>query len=104
MIEGRALAQVTFVHIRWVWIIWPSGLTFAGTILLIISIVKNWDRPDLLKSNALALLFHGLDGFDHDQLLRPHKEDGTTLEQMVESMKIRFARNDQGMMKFMSAS
>ena len=62
-ITGKAGNQVTFVHVRWLWLITPGLLEITGLVLLILTIriSKRRDAP-LWKSSILPILFHSLQG------------------------------------------
>ena len=113
-VTGKALSQETYVHVRWVWLLLPMSLTLLGAILLLTSIFmseRRKHRLPLLKSSALALLFHGLAGFDgseseKDKLrppTHPREEDPKKLEKMAKSLRVRLQTDGEGVMKLRRA-
>ena len=93
-VTGLVGLRVTYVHIRWEWLILPAVLEVAGIALLLLTIVaaKRAKTP-LWKGSVLPFLYHGLeDGM---------KEDASALES-VSSMereakaRIRLKRAEKG--------
>lgn len=100
---GDVMDQVTFVHVNWGWLIWPLNLTIMGAGFLFVTIIQSERRPDLLKSSALALLFHGLKGFDEQEVTGTWREDGPQLESKAREMRTTFARDEDGVLKFVKS-
>ncbi|KAI2631811.1 hypothetical protein GGR54DRAFT_581111 [Hypoxylon sp. NC1633] len=99
MFAGQAFYQETYWYVEWPWITLPIVEVFLTALLLLISIVFTWRHP-LLKSSALALLFHGLqDNNEHEQL--PYLEaDAEKLEDLAKTMRVGFMENENGVMRF----
>lgn len=101
--QGEALEPVTFVHVKWPWLVWPAMLTIVGSILLLVCILRDRRRTALFKSSALALLFHGLHGFDENDLKIPRTrrvEDNETLEEIARRLRVKFVPDEDGILKF----
>ncbi|XTI95654.1 hypothetical protein V2W45_1211643, partial [Cenococcum geophilum] len=99
---GEALEPVTFVHVKWPWLVWPAMLTIVGSILLLVCILRDRRRTALFKSSALALLFHGLHGFDENDLKIPRTrrvEDNETLEEIARRLRVKFVPDEDGILK-----
>ncbi|KAF2422113.1 hypothetical protein EJ08DRAFT_487900 [Tothia fuscella] len=100
--QGKALEPVTFVNVKWAWLVWPAMLTIAGSVLLVACILRGGNRT-LFKSSPLALLFHGLHGFDEDELKAPRRrgvEGDETLEETARSLRVKFRPDENGVLKF----
>lgn len=61
------LAFNIFYHVRWVYMALPCILVFRSAIFLAQTIFRS-RKHEMWKSNALALLFHGLSTSDCDAL------------------------------------
>ncbi|KOS43160.1 hypothetical protein ACN38_g5953 [Penicillium nordicum] len=57
---GTAWSTVSYVHVRWLWMILPITLVFLSALFLIITIFHT-RRDYIWKSSPLALLFSNLD-------------------------------------------
>lgn len=61
-VNGSALAERTFVHVRWPWFILPILLNVIGIIFLAITIFRARRlKLPLWKTSAMAMVYHGLD-------------------------------------------
>ena len=59
---GRALAERTFVKVRWGFAVLPLVVVAGAALFLVAAIHRtHHSRTKPLKSSALAMLFHGLD-------------------------------------------
>jgi hypothetical protein len=100
-LHGTALRQEVFVHVRWIWLAVPIILTVAGAALLVICIILSDASPTpILKSSALATLFHGAVGFSGNDLIPPMFEDSSALTVQTKVMKARLRRGPDGVLKF----
>lgn len=60
-VRGRAFTEVTFVRVRWRWIILPILLELASIVLLVCTIVHSQSEGGpIWKSSVLALIYHGV--------------------------------------------
>jgi hypothetical protein len=96
-VSGQALADVTFVKVHWGWLsllIATTGLSIV--FLSIVIILSHFSATFLWKSNSLALLFHGLDGWSSTEL------DATrvaTMTRMAKTMDGQLKRDSDGLLK-----
>lgn len=61
-ITGTVYGSVTFVHVRWGWVVWPVAESALAGLLLVCTIVVTRSKTQLqLKTSALGLAYHGLD-------------------------------------------
>ncbi|KAI0864701.1 hypothetical protein F4860DRAFT_463187 [Xylaria cubensis] len=89
MHRGTAYTKEIYIHVRWGWTILPTAAVFITSVLLTCAILINVNRP-LLKSSALALLFHGLD----NDLVGVHIDQPETAERVehaAKGMRVRLA-------------
>ncbi|KAK5467759.1 hypothetical protein LTS15_000732 [Exophiala xenobiotica] len=72
-VTGQVALPVTYLHIRWEWLILPDVLEVAGIALLLLTmVVAKRAKTPLWKGSVLPFLYHGLeDGM---------KEDSSALE------------------------
>jgi Protein of unknown function (DUF3176) len=104
LLPGEALESLTFVHVKWPWLVWPATLTIVGSIILLLCILQGQRQDTLFKSSALALLFHGLYGFNETDLKisrhRGGREDNGTLEETARGLRAKFEPDEDGVLKF----
>ncbi|GAW17468.1 hypothetical protein ANO14919_069250 [Xylariales sp. No.14919] len=98
-VHGIAHTKEIYIHVRWPWTILPAATVLITSMLLILAILVNVKHP-LLKSSALALLFHGLDddfaGIHPDQL-----ETAEKIEHAAKSLRVHLAASGEDpLMKF----
>lgn len=93
MVHGIAHTKEIYIHVRWSWTILPAATVLVTSMLLILAILVNMKHP-LLKSSALALLFHGLDddfaGIHLDQL-----ETAEKIEHAAKAMRVHLAASGE---------
>jgi len=67
-VTGQVALPVTYVHIRWEWLILPAVLEVAGIALLLSTmVVTKRAKTPLWKGSVLPFLYHGLeDGMKED--------------------------------------
>ncbi|KAK5307739.1 hypothetical protein LTR99_000711 [Exophiala xenobiotica] len=67
-VTGQVALPVTYVHIRWEWLILPAVLEVAGIALLLSTmVVAKRAKTPLWKGSVLPFLYHGLeDGMRED--------------------------------------
>lgn len=89
-VEGHAASDKTFVHVIWPWLILPAILVFCAALFLIFCVLFSAQEDALVwKSSPLALLFHGLHGWEERELkysrLRSMEEKARGMEARLES-------------------
>lgn len=102
-IAGQAWGQETYIHVRWQWLTLALLETILSAVFLLTTIIldRRSGNP-LLKSSALGLLFHGLEGWAPGDL-RDHVkgvETANKLEAVARKMEVRFTTNDDGRLRF----
>ncbi|KAF2143123.1 uncharacterized protein K452DRAFT_166926 [Aplosporella prunicola CBS 121167] len=107
-VEGDAYTQETYIHVRWAWLSFPICIVLLTTMLLITTIIQSIQNGNaLFKSSLIALLFHGLEGWNKEELDATkdteHQETPQSLIKRAKSMRARFERAEDGELKFLRA-
>lgn len=91
---GVALTNVTFIHVRWAWLVPLIAMVALSAILLAATIVLNCiNHVDLWRSSSLAFLFHGLEGWTADELDTTQQ---ASMEEKAKKMRGKLVKNDDG--------
>jgi hypothetical protein len=96
-VYGQAITNVTYVKVHWGWLsllVITTGMSIVFLFIVIIS--SRLSATFLWKSNSLALLFHGLDGWSSTEL------DATkvaTMTRMAKTMDGQLKRDSDGLLK-----
>jgi len=96
-----------YVEVRWVWMILPLATTALGVFFFVATVLVSARKPYLFKTSALALLFHGLEGWNAGE---GEEVDGyvdgdgarvttSTLEDRAKKITATFTRNEGGFLK-----
>jgi hypothetical protein len=94
---GQAMTNVTYVEVHWDWLLLlvvTIGMSIIFLLMVIIS--SHLSATYLWKSNSLALLFHGLNGWSPTEL------DATrvaTMTRMARTMDAQLKRDSDGRLK-----
>ncbi|KAL9618782.1 MAG: hypothetical protein Q9160_006576 [Pyrenula sp. 1 TL-2023] len=107
-ITGYAFGPETYIRVRWQWFLMPVSVVFLSTMFLILTILQSWHQEHLYRSSTLAELFHGLEGWDTNELKLETgsgkvKETDSRLLEKAKHMKVTLKENDEGILKFMKA-
>lgn len=79
---GVSYVQVQYIHVRWLWLIFPASIVLLGLLLLVFTTVQSHlTGTEIWKISALALLFHPLHGWSDEDLNKDSRRE------MVESAK-----------------
>jgi hypothetical protein len=93
---GTAWESVTFIQVRWAWLILPAVLVLAAGILLFMTVVQSKRYNTVLwKTSLLAFLFCSTNAWTTDA----QQDNARSLEAMEmasKSMEVRLERDDQG--------
>lgn len=89
--HGEECPKRQYVSVNWAWLILPVLIVVLAIILVAISVAYNHQRGTLLwKSSSLPFLFHGLDGWQNENLnLSLHEQ----MEYSAKSMQGQLRRN-----------
>jgi hypothetical protein len=66
---AEVYGSVIFVRVRWAWFIMPLSLVIASNVLLYLTMWRSRKQSYLYKNSILATLFHGLDGWETQELV-----------------------------------
>lgn len=99
---GEAFYPEVFVAIRWQWLVFPGLLTILGAFFLGTSlwISRMYRTSFLWKDSLVPLLFHGLSGWNKNEL---HTNDKMEMDERAERMKAKLSRDEDGTLKFVKA-
>ncbi|CAI7591276.1 unnamed protein product [Penicillium palitans] len=91
--NGTAWSTVSYIHVRWLWMILPITLVFLSALFLIITIIHT-RRQYIWKSSPLALLFSNLDVEGPN----PFRTDPTLkgIEQTSRKMEVQLETSSDG--------
>jgi hypothetical protein len=96
-VSGQAFTNATYVKVHWGWLSLLIATTGMSIMFLFIVIILSHSSATFLwKSNSLALLFHGLDGWSSTDL------DATrvaTMTRMAKTMNGQLKRDSDGLLK-----
>ncbi|KAL1633486.1 hypothetical protein SLS56_002871 [Neofusicoccum ribis] len=96
--EGSSLRPVVYVAVEWPWIILPVGAVLLSTIVLGMTVWTNHrHNAPLWKSGLMPLFFHGLDGWDSDELRVENRQE---MDKRAKEMHARLQRRDDGDIRF----
>ncbi|KAK7956545.1 uncharacterized protein PG986_005767 [Apiospora aurea] len=98
MLEGAALRAETYIHARWPWVLLALIEVVAAAVLVTATIFITRGQP-LLKSSVMALLLHGLDGWEEEGKAGS-LETEKDLEERSKGMTARLCEDDNGWLRF----
>jgi len=97
---GEVVRSETYVIVRWGWLSLPLLMTLLANVLLFMSIISSASRSELFKSSILAVMFHGLRGWQRDQLQVRRPETVDALESTAKGMRTELRRDPDGYIAF----
>ncbi|OTB09149.1 hypothetical protein M426DRAFT_260422 [Hypoxylon sp. CI-4A] len=98
-VTGYMFTKETVMNVQWAWLTLLVFETLFICVLLIITIFLTGRQP-LLKNSAVALLFHGLLGWDTKELNIPLPETLESLDELAQRMTVRLEEDQSGSLKF----
>ncbi|KAK7747175.1 hypothetical protein SLS62_009117 [Diatrype stigma] len=96
---GQAFYREPYWHVYWPWIALPICEVVVTACLLAITIFITRHQP-LLKSSALALLFHGLCGCENNGPSQDTQGDTKALGKLAKQIHVEFTKDEHGILKF----
>ncbi|KAI4640363.1 hypothetical protein J4E93_008569 [Alternaria ventricosa] len=99
---SEAYGPEIFVDVRWAWLAYPLALLVYSALFLSLTALGSRRRTYLFKNSILAVLVHGLEGWDAadcPELLTVAKERNTDLKRALGPVKASFGENDYGLLK-----
>lgn len=91
-VHGDVIYSVTLIVVNWLWLIYPAALISLTILFMVATFVFSTERSDIVwKSSTLAVLFHGLQGWNDDEMtartISEMEEASTSMEaQLLESV------------------
>lgn len=101
-ITGEAYGQEVFVQVQWLWLIGPLSMVVLSILVLVLTIVKSSRKPYLFKTSIIAVLFHGLEGWDLSDSqtdIDGRKKTERGLLMQAKEMRVRLRQNEEGSLK-----
>jgi hypothetical protein len=99
---SAAFGPDIFVDVRWAWLAYPLALLAYSALFLTLTALGSRRRSYLFKNAILAVLVHGLEGWnaaDHPELLTVARETNSELKQALGPIKASLEENDDGLLK-----
>ncbi|KAI4674050.1 uncharacterized protein J4E88_008517 [Alternaria novae-zelandiae] len=99
---SEAYGPDIFVDVRWAWLAYPLALLVYSALFLSLTALGSRRRSYLFKNSILAVLVHGLEGWDAadcPELLTVAKERISDLKRALGPAKVSLAENDDGLLK-----
>ena len=101
-ITASAYGDVIFVEIRWIWMAMPLSIVFISIMFFVLTIFESSKRPYVFKTSIIAVLFHGLEGWDVSGSQFSGGRESVTDRELVyraKMMTAAFKRNEEGSLK-----
>lgn len=95
---GTAWESVTFIEVRWVWLLLPAAVVLGSAILLGLTIAQSTRHGTVLwKTSLLAFLFCSTHAWIADTVARDDKTRSlSSMEKASKKMEARLERDEQG--------
>lgn len=98
-VPGIVLQPATYVVVQWEWLILPGVLVLLSVVFLAVTLIVNKHKgAPVWKSGLLPLLFHGVVGFDREDLAA---EDRSAIDKVARGMEVRLQRDEKDIAYFM---
>jgi hypothetical protein len=99
---GPAYGSESFIHVRWPWFIMPLLLVAASNVFIAITIYRSLQSPYLFKNSIMAVLFHGLQDSEKQEVLlasvsKKQTYEGLTTE--LGTLKVLFGKDEDGVLR-----
>lgn len=99
---AEAIGLEIFVNVKWAWLAYPLALLVCSTLLFLLTALASRRLPYLFKNSILAVLLHGLEGYDttrHEPWPTVIKETEFEMKEAVESVRASLRKNKDGILK-----
>jgi hypothetical protein len=99
---GPAYGSETFIRVRWPWFIMPLCLVAAANVFIAMTIYRSLQSPYLFKNSIMAVLFHGLQDAEKQEVLlasvsKKQTYEGLTTE--LGTLKVLFGKDEDGVLR-----
>lgn len=89
-----------FLRVRWFWFLVPLILLLSSILFLALTMFQSHRKEYLFKNSILAVLLHGLEGWDYDSYQGvKQKENHRDMVEVTRGMRAVFKRNEVGRLK-----
>jgi hypothetical protein len=99
---GPAYGPESFIHVRWPWLIMPLLLVAASNIFIAMTIYRSRQSPYLFKNSIMAVLFHGLQDSEKQEILLASVSKKQTYEGLTTeagTVKVSFGKDEDGVLR-----
>lgn len=95
---GTAWQSVTFIRVRWIWLLLPAAVVLAASVLLGLTITQSYRHQTVLwKTSLLAFLFCSTHTWTTDDFVgEPKLHSLESIEKRSKKMEARLERDGQG--------
>jgi hypothetical protein len=104
---GYAWEEETYVKVQWEWFALQCSSVLLSAAFLGIVMLKSIGVPFLFKTSLLATLFHGMEGFDDEEIdvgrVKQNQETHSDLLITAKTRRGRLELNEQGHLKILKA-
>jgi hypothetical protein len=99
---GPAYGSETFIRVRWPWFIMPLCLVAAANVFIAMTIYRSRQSPYLFKNSVMAVLFHGLQDSEKQEILlasvsKKQTHEGLTTE--LSTLRVSFRKDKNGVLR-----
>ena len=103
-VYGMAMRDEVYVHVEWIWLVYPATLAFLALIFLFFVVwdtkkkIKQHNTPMLgvFKNESLPVLLFGLNDSARSKLIIAANEPGAELEKICKTTAMRIQANESG--------
>lgn len=108
-IAGITIGKETYVHVQWVWAVFPCIIVLGSVVFLLLTILVSSRGEQLFKTSMLTGYFHSLEGWTQAELQQndgvsptPIKRRDThgELGSKAHDIKVKLRRNETGKLEF----
>lgn len=97
-VSGEVIVPVVYVRVRWAWFAYPVVIILLAVVFWVTTVAFSCGESRLVwKSSSLALLFHGLRGWNVDEFQTDRLRD---MNDAASDMRAHLTRDDGGRIKF----
>lgn len=91
---GKAYWPATIIKVQWAWLALPILVVLLAAVILSISILLSKEGAQIVwKSSPLALLFHGLSGWNPADL---NQNSTTRMKEQAQNMPAKLSEDENG--------
>lgn len=92
-VHGDVISNVIVIRVNWPWLIYPCALVLLMKLFMIATLIFSAEKSNIVwKSSTLAVLFHGLRGWDRHALRANNIPD---MEKAARKMSVKLERAEE---------